>query len=81
VVISTIGATQLCGEPLMFGGGYGHSGGASHQYQTLGLYLYDQGWYNFHLGRAAAIAWAMFLIILVFVAVNILLARRIRSAS
>ena len=81
VVISTIGATQLFGEPLMFGGGYGHSGGASHQYQTLGLYLYDQGWYNFHLGRAAAIAWAMFLIILVFVAVNILLARRIRSAS
>jgi cellobiose transport system permease protein len=81
VVISTIGATQLFGEPLMFGGGYGHSGGANHQYQTLGLYLYDQGWYNFHLGRAAAIAWAMFLIILVFVALNTLLARRIRSAS
>jgi cellobiose transport system permease protein len=81
VVISTIGATQLFGEPLMFGGGYGHTGGGQHQYQTLGLYLYDQGWYNFHLGRAAAIAWAMFLIIVVFVVVNTLLARRIRSAS
>jgi cellobiose transport system permease protein len=81
VVISTIGATQLFGEPLLFGGVSGHIGGTDHQYQTLGLYLYDQGWYNFHLGRAAAVAWAMFVIILVFVVINSLLARRIRSAS
>ncbi len=81
VVVSTIGATQLFGEPLLFGGVSGHVGGVNHQYQTLGLYLYDQGWYNFHLGRAAAVAWAMFLIILVLVIVNTLLARRIRSAS
>jgi cellobiose transport system permease protein len=81
VVISTIGATQLFGEPLLFGGVSGHIGGTDHQYQTLGLYLYDQGWYNFHLGRAAAVAWAMFLIIVVFVIINSLLARRIRSAS
>jgi cellobiose transport system permease protein len=81
VVISTIGATQLFGEPLLFGGVSGHVGGVNHQYQTLGLYLYDQGWYNFHLGRAAAVAWAMFLIIVVLVIINSLLARRIRSAS
>jgi cellobiose transport system permease protein len=81
VVISTIGATQLFAEPLLFGGVSGHVGGANHQYQTLGLYLYDQGWFNFHLGRAAAVAWAMFLIIVVLVAVNSLLARRIRSSS
>jgi cellobiose transport system permease protein len=81
VVISTIGATQLFAEPLLFGGVSGHIGGTDHQYQTLGLYLYDQGWYNFHLGRAAAVAWAMFLIIVVFVIINSLLARRIRSAS
>jgi cellobiose transport system permease protein len=81
VVISTIGATQLFAEPLLFGGVSGHVGGANHQYQTLGLYLYDQGWFNFHLGRAAAVAWAMFLIIVILVAINSLLARRIRSAS
>jgi cellobiose transport system permease protein len=79
VVVSTIGATQLFGEPLMFGGGTGHLGGANHQYQTLGVYLYDLGWYNFRLGRAAAVAWAMCLIIVVLVVVNSLLARRIRS--
>ncbi|MEU2114942.1 sugar ABC transporter permease [Streptomyces sp. NPDC016459] len=65
VLVSTIGATQLFGEPLLFNSGAGASGGADHQYQTLGLYLYEQGWVNLHLGRAAAIAWAMLLILVV----------------
>ena len=51
VVVSTIGATQLFGEPLLFGG-RAATGGGSHQYQTLGLYLYEQGWVNLHLGRS-----------------------------
>ncbi|WMX48644.1 carbohydrate ABC transporter permease [Streptomyces roseicoloratus] len=74
VVVSTIGATQLFGEPLLFEGSI--SGGISHQYQTLGLYLYEQGWGFFHLGRAAAIAWVMFLLILLVVGVNAVIARR-----
>ncbi|MCX2180044.1 sugar ABC transporter permease [Streptomyces sp. SKN60] len=65
VVVSTIGATQLFGEPLLFDAGTGASGGADHQFQTLGLYLYEQGWVNLHLGRASAIAWVMLLILLV----------------
>ncbi|MEU6975317.1 sugar ABC transporter permease [Streptomyces sp. NPDC046371] len=74
VVVSTIGATQLFGEPLLFEGSV--SGGISHQYQTLGLYLYEQGWGFFHLGRAAAVAWLMFLLILLLVGANALIARR-----
>ncbi|WP_435613352.1 carbohydrate ABC transporter permease [Streptomyces sp. bgisy159] len=74
VVVSTIGATQLFGEPLLFEGSI--SGGISHQYQTLGLYMYEQGWGFFHLGRAAAIAWVMFLLIVVLVLVNTAIARR-----
>jgi cellobiose transport system permease protein len=80
VIISTIGATQLFGEPLLFGGAGGYRGGADHQYQTLGLLLYEQGWFNFQLGRAAATAWTMFLIIMLAVGVNALLAARGRSA-
>ena len=80
VVISTIGATQLFGEPLLFGGAGGYRGGADHQYQTLGLLLYEQGWFNFQLGRASATAWTMFLIIMLAVGVNALLAARGRSA-
>ena len=40
------------------------SGGAEHQYQTLGLFLYEQGWQIGQLGRAAAVAWVMFVLIL-----------------
>ncbi|MFI6641925.1 carbohydrate ABC transporter permease [Streptomyces sp. NPDC050504] len=81
VVVSTIGATQLFGEPLLFGAGGGAGGGASHQYQTLGLYLYEQGWVNLHLGRASAIAWTMFLLLLLIAAVNALLVRRLRKGE
>ncbi|MDJ1133316.1 carbohydrate ABC transporter permease [Streptomyces iconiensis] len=78
VVVSTIGATQLFGEPLLFGGS--QTGGGSHQYQTLGLYLYEQGWFSFHLGRAAAVAWAMFLILIVVGLVYWLIARRLSKS-
>ncbi|MFH8485568.1 carbohydrate ABC transporter permease [Streptomyces longisporoflavus] len=81
VVVSTIGATQLFGEPLLFGGTAGSKGGADHQFQTLGLYLYDQGWINGHLGRASAVAWLMLVILLLIAAVNLLIARRLRKAQ
>jgi len=74
VVVSTIGATQLFGEPLLFEGSI--TGGISHQYQTLGLYMYEQGWGFFHLGRAAAIAWVMFVLIVLLVVVNSAVVRR-----
>jgi cellobiose transport system permease protein len=75
VVVSSIGAVQLFGEPLLFGGNGSTTGGSERQYQTLGLLMYNQGWTNFHLGQAAATAWAMFLIILVVVGINVLIAR------
>jgi cellobiose transport system permease protein len=78
IVVSTIGATQLFGEPLLFGGTAGANGGTDSQYQTLGVLLYQQGWARFHFGRAAAIAWAMFLVLLLIAAVNALVTRRMR---
>src|SRR5690625_2820792 len=61
VVVSTIGATQLFGEPLLFGGGT-PNGGAVNQYQTLGLFMYQQGWQFGSLGRAAAVDGVTFLL-------------------
>lgn len=81
VVVSTIGATQLFGEPLLFGGASGSKGGSEHQYQTLGLYMYDQGWIIGNLGKASAIAWTMFLILLIVAAVNLLITRRLRKSQ
>ncbi|MFF3496718.1 carbohydrate ABC transporter permease [Streptomyces sp. NPDC002795] len=81
VVVSTIGAMQLFGEPLLFGGVSGTKGGSEHQYQTIGLYMYDQGWIVGNLGKASAIAWSMFLILLVVAAVNLLITRRLRKSQ
>lgn len=69
VVVSTIGATQLFGEPLLFGNGQAN-GGALGQYQTLGLFMYQQGWDYFQLGRAATIAWVTFVLVVALVLLN-----------
>lgn len=80
IIVSTIGAVQLFGEPLLFGSTAGARGGIDHQYQTLGLMLYEQGWVNFQLGRGAAIAWTMFLILLIIAGINALFSRRLRRS-
>ena len=49
IVVSTIGAAQLFGEPLLYHNGLA-DGGTSNQYQTLGLLMYQQGWVNDRLG-------------------------------
>ena len=80
IVVSTIGATQLFGEPLLYHSGKA-DGGTEGQYQTLGVLMYQQGWVNDRLGLASATAWTMFVIIVIAVAVNLLVARyRTRGA-
>ena len=77
IVVSTIGALQIFAEPLLLQGGpIGLRGGASHQYQTVGLYMYETGWSNYALGKASVIAWTMFLIIAVVIGVNALIVAR-----
>jgi cellobiose transport system permease protein len=73
IIVSTIGATQLFGEPLIYGGT--DSGGTDHQFQTLSLYMYNKGWTNNELGQASAIAWVMLLILLLVGAVQLLVVR------
>ncbi|MFJ4467809.1 carbohydrate ABC transporter permease [Streptomyces sp. NPDC089424] len=82
IVLSTIGSTQLFGEPLIFGQGpNGITGGADNQYQTLGLLLYEEGWKNYQMGRAATVAWAMFLLLVLIFAAQRLLKRRSARSS
>jgi cellobiose transport system permease protein len=74
IVVSTIGASQLFGEPLLFDFG-NPRGGAINQFQTIGLFMYQQGWFYFQLGKAAAVAWVMFVLILCLVLINVGLTR------
>ncbi|GAB2539944.1 carbohydrate ABC transporter permease [Gracilibacillus alcaliphilus] len=74
VVQSTIGGMQLFAEPLLFGQG------SQYQGLTMTLYLYQEAFNRFSFGYAAAIAWMLFFIIIIFSLINLFLTRKISSA-
>ncbi|WP_406179090.1 carbohydrate ABC transporter permease [Streptomyces sp. NBC_01006] len=81
VIVSTIGATQLFGEPMLFGGSVGISGGSGNQFQTLSLLMYEKGWVTGALGQASAIAWVMLLLLLLIGGLQALVSRSNRSRN
>jgi len=57
-------------------------GGADRQWMTLTMYLYDLGWGpQKSFGRASAVAWILFLIIVVIGVINFMITRRIASTG
>ncbi|MCD2463107.1 sugar ABC transporter permease [Streptomyces sp. MBT42] len=79
IIVSTIGATQLFGEPMLFGGSVGISGGSGNQFQTLSLLMYEKGWVTGALGQASAIAWVMLLLLMLVGGVQALVSRHNRK--
>ncbi|GGM27363.1 MULTISPECIES: carbohydrate ABC transporter permease [Micromonospora] len=76
VILSTIGGMQLFTEPLLFANG-SITGGNLREFQTLAMYMYEMGITNLNsAGYGAAVAWAMFLIIVLVSMINFLLVRR-----
>ncbi|GAA4770150.1 carbohydrate ABC transporter permease [Microbacterium gilvum] len=73
IITSTIGGLQIFDEPRMFDQ-FGR-GGSAQQWLTITLYLYDIGWGDWNFGRAAAMAWILFLIILAIGLINLLVTR------
>ncbi|WP_409462582.1 carbohydrate ABC transporter permease [Amycolatopsis sp. GA6-003] len=70
-ITSTIGGLQIFTEPKLFDAMPGsNNGGSTHQFQTVTLYLYQTAFENFDLGYASAIAWVLFLIIVVIALIN-----------
>ncbi len=84
VITSTIGGLQIFDEARMFGGGGGGGsgiGGADGQWKTITLLLWEVGWRQSNLGRSAAIAWLLFLLIVIIGLINFLITRRISSSG
>ena len=80
VITSTIGGLQIFDEPRMFD--QTGQGGSDRQWMTVTMYLYELGWgAQKSFGRASAVAWILFLIILVIGMVNFMLTRRIASTD
>jgi len=67
VITSTIGGMQIFTEPQILVGNSGGPGGAG---LTIVLYLYQQSFINHLFGYGSAIAWGMFVIILLFSILN-----------
>lgn len=82
VVTSTIGGLQIFTEPKLFDAMPGsNNGGSSNQFQTITLYMYQTAFETQKLGYASAIAWVLFLLIIIIAVVNFLLTRRIASSG
>jgi cellobiose transport system permease protein len=78
VVLSTIGGLQLFNEPMLFEENpAAASGGSNGQWQTIAQLIYKVGWKDLNLGYAAAMSWALFLIILIVAALNALVTNRL----
>ncbi|WP_296666084.1 carbohydrate ABC transporter permease [Demequina sp.] len=75
IITSTIGGLQIFDEPRMYD--TTGQGGSNNQWETITLYLYNTGWGNFDFGRAAAVAWVLFLIIIAIGMLNFAVTRRL----
>lgn len=73
IITSTIGGLQIFDEPRMYDQ-FG-TGGANSQWLTITLYLYNIGWGEWNFGRAAALAWILFIIILLIGVINLMVTR------
>ena len=73
IITSTIGGLQIFDEPRMYD--QTGTGGANNQWLTISLYLYNLGWGEWNFGRAAALAWILFLIILLIGVINLFITR------
>ncbi|ROO58557.1 cellobiose transport system permease protein [Micromonospora sp. Llam0] len=78
VILSTIGGLQLFTEPMLFEqNSQAATGGSNGQFQTIAQLIYKVGWKDLNLGYAAAMSWALFVIIVIIAVVNALVANRL----
>ena len=68
-------------EPKLFNAASSVPGGPQRQYQTTVLYLWDLAFNRQSFGRAAAVAWILFLIIVAVGLINFAISRTIAGAE
>ncbi|MFI6595112.1 carbohydrate ABC transporter permease [Nonomuraea sp. NPDC050536] len=80
VIMSTIGGMQLFTEPLLFGQGK-LSGGSLGQFQTTAMYMFKKAFEDFDYGYGSAVAWMIFVLIVLIALVNFLISRRMNGVD
>ena len=80
VITSTIGGLQIFDEPRMYD--QMGVGGVDRQWMTVTMYLYELGWgAQKSFGRASAVAWILFIIIIVIGLINFSITRRLATTG
>ena len=80
VITSTIGGLQIFDEPRMYDSS--GLGGNDRQWMTIAMYMYELGWGpQRNLGRASAVAWILFAIVVLFALLNFWLTSRIANSG
>ncbi len=79
IITATIGGLQIFDEPRLYD--QNGLGGEDQQWMTMTIYLYKLGWTQLNFGRAAAVAWLLFLVIVAIGLVNLAITRRIATAE
>ena len=77
VITSTIGGLQIFDEARVFD--QSGLGGADRQWQTLTMYIWELGWGQRNFGRASAVAWLLFVMIVLIALLNFVITKRIAS--
>ena len=67
VITSTIGGLQIFTEPQVL---LGNTGGPENAGETIVLYLYNQAFIKNQFGYGSAVAWALFVLIVLFSIIN-----------
>jgi len=83
IITSTIGGLQIFDEPQMFSESSSY-GGTNRQFLTVTQFLWKTGFVSTNqsnMGRAAAIAWVLFLIIVLIAVLNFWLTQHIATAD
>jgi cellobiose transport system permease protein len=82
VITATIGGLQIFAEPKLFDpSNAGGIGGSDRQFQTTVLFMWELAFFRRDFGEAAAVAWLLFLLIVVIGLVNFLISRRIATGD
>ncbi|MDF1489146.1 carbohydrate ABC transporter permease [Tessaracoccus caeni] len=80
IITSTIGGLQIFDEPRMFD--QIGLGGNDRQWMTITMFMYEVGWGSQrNFGRAAAVAWILFIVIVAFALINYWLTSRIANSG
>src|SRR4051794_1347826 len=79
IITATIGGLQIFDEPRLYD--QNGLGGEDQQWMTMTIYLYKLGWTQLNFGRAAAVAWLLFVVIVAVGLINLALTRRIATSE